>query len=160
MSGATDGLTFRAARRDDVETIVAMLADDALGSTREQLSPLPESYHRAFEAIARDANIELIVGCLDGAVVAVAQLSFTPHLSYRGGWRATVEGVRTAASVRSRGVGGALMRHAIERARQRNCHVIQLTTDKRRADARRFYERLGFRATHEGMKLHLHDAAP
>lgn len=146
---------FRDATAQDLDAIVAMLADDELGRQRERAeSPLPDSYFRAFDAIRRSDN-DLVVACIDGVVVAVLQITYTPHLSYQGGWRATVEGVRTAASVRGRGIGGALMRHALERARARGCHVVQLTTDKRRADARRFYERLGFMATHEGMKLHL-----
>lgn len=154
MSGLD--LRFREATREDLDTIVAMLADDALGQARERVeSPLPESYERAFEAIRRSDDIELIVGSLDGRVVAVLQLTFIPNISWQGSWRASIEGVRTAAELRGQGVGAALVRHAIERARERGCRIVQLDTDKRRTDAQRFYERLGFKATHEGMKLHL-----
>ncbi len=133
-----------------------MLADDVLGSTRERpQSPLPRSYEDAFHAIDEDPNVELVVGCMGDDVIAVAQISYTPHLSYGGRWRATVEGVRTAGHVRGRGIGAELMHHLIERARTRGCHMVQLTTDKRRQEAHRFYEKLGFKASHEGMKLHL-----
>lgn len=149
-------VTFRDAERADLESIVAMLADDVLGAARECAeSPLPRSYDDAFRAIEQDANTDLIVGCVDGAVVAVLQCTYTPNLSYQGSWRATIEGVRTASSVRGRGIGAALVRHAIERARARDCIFVQLTTDRRRADAHRFYERLGFVASHVGMKLRL-----
>lgn len=150
-------IEIRRATRDDVDAIVAMLADDPLGRARERYEqPLPRSYLDAFDAIDRDPNQALTVACDEaGRVVGVLQLTFTPYLTYQGGWRATVEGVRTASGARGRGIGGRLVRHAIERARERACHVIQLTTDKRRDDARRFYEALGFVATHEGMKLHL-----
>lgn len=153
-------IAFRDATAADVPSIVALLADDVLGSTREESGTgLAESYARAFRAIDADPNNELIVGCLDGAVVATLQLTYTPSLSFRGSWRATVESVRTAAALRGRGVGTALMRYAVERARARGCAIVQLSTNKVRTDARRFYERLGFIATHEGMKLMLDTSA-
>ena len=133
-----------------------MLADDELGSRRERFEiPLPAGYLEAFEAIDADPNNERIVATRCDEVVGVLQVTFTPYLTYQGSWRATIEGVRTAAAVRGQGVGGALLRHAIGRAEARGCHLVQLTTDKRRPDALRFYEMLGFEATHEGMKLHL-----
>ena len=147
---------FRRASREDVPAIVRMLASDALGSAREALeSPLPESYYEAFEAIDRDANNELVVAQLEGRIVGVLQITFIPYMTYRGGWRALIEGVRVDADVRSRGVGRQLFTWAIERARQRGCHLVQLTSDKARPDAIRFYENLGFVASHEGPKLHL-----
>lgn len=149
-------LTFRRARRDDVPHIVRMLADDPLGAKRERYeTPLPESYFAAFDAIDSDPNNELIVACLDGQVIGVLQLTFIPYLTYQGGCRALIEAVRVDASQRSSGVGRALFEWAIQRARDRRCHLIQLTTDKARPDALRFYEKLGFVASHEGMKLHL-----
>ncbi|HEX7120410.1 MAG TPA: GNAT family N-acetyltransferase [Longimicrobiales bacterium] len=149
-------VSFRAAVRDDVDAIVGMLADDMLGRTRERYTrPLPAAYFEAFEAIDADPNISLIVACRDGEVVGVVQLTLTPTLSYQGGWHATIEGVRTSSPVRGQGIGSALIRHAIGLAEARGCHLVQLMTDKRREDAKRFYERLGFQATHEGMKLHL-----
>lgn len=151
-----DQLVFRAARRGDIEAIVRLLADDDIGAGREQIGDeVPSSYHDAFAAIDADANNELLVGEAGGRVVGVLQLTFIPNLTYRGGWRAQIEGVRVAADQRGLGLGAALMRHAIARAEERGCVLVQLTTDKRRADARRFYERLGFQGSHEGMKLFL-----
>lgn len=147
-------LSFRAALRADVPAIVHMLADDHLGRTREQVSdPLPDSYYAAFDALANDPNNELIVATDDARVVATLQITFTPSLSHQGSWRATLESVRTASELRGQGIGAALVAYAIERAQLRGCRMVQLSTDKSRADARRFYERLGFHATHEGMKL-------
>ena len=149
-------LIVRKARRTDVEAIVGMLADDALGAQREELTePLPHAYHEAFAAIDADPNHELVVGEARGEIVATLQLSYLPYLTYRGGWRAQIEAVRVASEHRGGGVGGDMIRWAIARARERGCHVVQLTTDKMRPDAQRFYEGLGFRATHEGLKLHL-----
>jgi GNAT superfamily N-acetyltransferase len=145
--------SFRLARRADLAAIVALLADDALGATRELVAdpPLP-AYVAAFEAIDADPNNELVVACCGDAVVAVLQLTYTPYLVQQGAWRATIEGVRVASTQRSQGIGAALFEHAFERARVRGCRIVQLTTDKRRPDARRFYERLGFVASHDGMK--------
>lgn len=148
--------TFRRARADDVPDIVRLLADDPLGATRERYeSPLPESYARAFRAIEQDANNELVVACRGERVVGVLQLTYIPSLTYQGGWRALVEGVRVDSGERSQGLGKTLFEWAIARARERGCHMVQLTTDKARPDAKRFYESLGFVASHEGLKLHL-----
>lgn len=147
-----DELTCRVARRDDLPAIIAMLADDFLGAGRES-GGVDEAYVVAFEAIERDANNELLIAEQEGKAVATLQLTFTPSLSYHGSWRATIESVRTDSSRRNRGIGAALMRYAIERARARGCRLVQLSTNKQRRDALRFYERLGFLATHEGMKL-------
>lgn len=149
-------ITFRQATVEDLDSIVYMLSDDNLGKTRECYDhSLPENYIRAFHAIDADSNIVLIVACVEDTIVGVAQITFTPHLTYQGGWRATIEGVRTASSERSKGLGSQLIRYAIERAKERGCHMVQLTTDKKRVDALRFYERLGFKVSHEGLKLHL-----
>ena len=149
-------LNIRIAHREDLEGIVRMLADDPLGATRETYSiPLPASYGDAFEAILSDGNNELVAACLAGDVVGVLQITFIPYLTYRGGWRALVEGVRVDARVREKGVGSALLKWAISRARERGCHLVQLTTDISRGEAKTFYESLGFAATHHGMKLHL-----
>jgi GNAT superfamily N-acetyltransferase len=133
-----------------------MLADDVLGANREEYRlPLPAEYATAFEAIDRDPNNELIVAELDGRVVGVLQITWLPYLTHKGSWRALIEGVRVDASVRSEGIGRRLFTWAIERARERGCRMVQLTTDKARPDALRFYESLGFVASHEGMKLML-----
>ena len=151
-----DDLIFRAADRTDVPNIVRMLSDDPLGATRERFGdPLPPAYYKAFETIDADPNNELIVACVSGEVVGMFQLTFIPYLTYQGRWRALIEGVRVDARVRSQGVGRKMFEWAIARAKERGCHVVQLTTNRARPDARRFYESLGFAATHDGMKLHL-----
>ncbi|EDL65645.1 GNAT family N-acetyltransferase [Bacillus sp. SG-1] len=150
-------LTFRKAAEQDLDSIVRLLSDDILGIKRERYQhPLPNSYITAFQAIDADPNNELIVACLDGEVVGVQQITFTPYITHQGGWRATIEGVRTASAVRGQGVGKEMIQYAIQRAKERGCHLVQLTTDKQRPEALRFYERLGFSATHEGLKLKLH----
>ncbi|KPL58518.1 GNAT family N-acetyltransferase [Rossellomorea vietnamensis] len=149
-------LYFREATEKDVDHIVEMLADDVLGSQRERYEqPIPKSYLQAFKAIETDPNNELVVASDGDEVVGVQQITFTPYLTHQGGWRASIEGVRTSASVRGEGVGTKLIQWAIHRAKERGCHLIQLTTDKQRPDALRFYEKLGFKATHEGLKLKL-----
>jgi ribosomal protein S18 acetylase RimI-like enzyme len=142
--------------RHDLHAMVALLADDVLGRRREcsDATP-PASYFEAFDAIERDPNQELMVATLDARTVGMLQLTFTPVLSQQGGWRATVESVRVASAERSLGIGRQMLQWAIARAAQRGCRIVQLSTDKSRTGAIRFYERLGFRATHEGMKLAL-----
>jgi GNAT superfamily N-acetyltransferase len=118
---------------------------------------LPAAYWRAFEAIAADARNLLVVAELDRRVVGTLQLTFIPSLTFVGGERAQIEAVHVDGRHRGRGLGGAMLRWAIERARERGCRLVQLTTDKRRPDALRLYESLGFQATHEGLKLRLDD---
>jgi GNAT superfamily N-acetyltransferase len=147
---------MRRASAADLPAIVRMLADDALGAQRENYTlPLPESYGQAFASIDADPNNELIVAELAGQVIGVMQLTFIPYLTYRGSWRALIEGVRVDASQRGAGIGRQMFEWAIERARQRGCHMVQLTSDKKRPDAIRFYQSLGFVASHEGFKLHM-----
>ncbi|MGH7483645.1 MAG: GNAT family N-acetyltransferase [Longimicrobiales bacterium] len=151
-----DGLRFRVATLEDLPELVRMLADDPLGARRERYEdPLPRSYIDAFGAIDANPDIELTVAELDGRVAGMLQLMFIPNLSYQGRWRAMIEGVRVDSAMRGQRIGRALIEHAVARARERGCHMVQLTSDKNRTDALRFYERLGFGATHEGMKLHL-----
>lgn len=152
----TDPVHFRSARLADLPAIVALLADDPLGATRERLEdPLPNAYLRAFTAIDQDPNQDLIVADRGGVVAGVLQLTFIASLTWQGSTRALIEGVRIASGLRGMGIGEALVREAIARARAHGCAIVQLTTDRSRADAHRFYERLGFKATHVGMKLHL-----
>ena len=134
--------------------IVGLLADDVLGAGRESPGDL-EPYRRAFAEIDGDDRQYLAVAEEDGRVVGTLQLTVLPGLSRQGARRAQVEAVRVAGSARRHGLGEALLRWAIEEARCRGCAVVQLTSDKARGDAHRFYERLGFTATHEGFKLTL-----
>lgn len=146
--------SIRQATAADVPAIIALLADDDIGATREA----PEDrapYEESFAAIAGDPCQLLVVGERDGHIVATMQLTFIPGLSRRGTWRAQIEGVRVASSARGLGLGEKLIRWAIERARERGCALVQLTSDARRQDAHRFYERLGFTASHTGFKLQL-----
>jgi len=150
------GTIFRLATRADLPSIVRMLADDDLGSQRERFEdPLPESYYFAFEQIHNDPNHELIVAERNGEVIGTLHLMYLPSISYQGGLRAQVESVRVDKRFQSRGIGTEMMKWAMDRARQRGAHVVQLTTHKTREDAHRFYERLGFKGTHLGMKLSL-----
>jgi ribosomal protein S18 acetylase RimI-like enzyme len=147
-------IEFRTARADDVPAIVALLADDKLGATREDPSNL-EPYRKAFAALTAQTGNAIIVADDNGEIVACLQLTMVSGLSRRGAARAIIEGVRVAASRRGQRIGEALVEHAIERARKAGARLIQLTSDKSRLDAHRFYERLGFKATHIGMKLEL-----
>ena len=151
-------LSVREADASQIEDIVRLLADDPLGKSRERFEmPLPSAYVSAFEAIVRDPNNELLVGMVRERLVGVLQLTYLPNLTYMGRWRAQIEGARIARDFRSQGAGRALFEHAIERARTRNCRLVQLTTDKSRPDTLAFYEALGFEASHVGLKLHLPD---
>ena len=157
MPGAVT-LEFRPAERADVPAILRLLADDEITRSRGYgvvAEEVDAATWAAFEAIDADPNNELIVAEDGGEVVATCQLTFTPGLSRGGAWRMTVEAVRVRAESRSGGIGRKLMAYAIDRARDRGCRMVQLTTDKRRADAHRFYASLGFTASHEGMKLAL-----
>lgn len=149
-------VTFRRATASDLPAIVAMLADDGLGRGREDASlPLAHGYLDAFAAIEADSNQMLGVAEADGVVVGTLQLTFLPGLSHKGAWRGQVESVRVASSRRGTGLGQAMLEWAVGECRARGCRMVQLTTDKTRVDAHRFYERLGFKASHEGFKLQL-----
>jgi ribosomal protein S18 acetylase RimI-like enzyme len=152
---ATSAVTIRRATRDDVGAIVAMLADDPLGSARERIEdPLPPSYFRAVEALERDPNIQLMVAADgDGTVVGCLQLCILPGLSSQGASRALIEDVRVATRCRSRGIGEQLVRWAVAEARARGCKLVELLTHHTRVDAQRFYKRLGFQPSHVGMTL-------
>jgi len=150
-------MTFRAARKEDVPGIVKMIADDKLGSQREDFQdPIPAKYYAAFENIREDNNQELIVVEGEtGELLGTLQLSFIQYLTYQGGVRAQIEQVRVNKAFRGMGIGEALFKWAIERAKEHKAHLIQLTTDKKRPEAIKFYIKFGFTASHEGMKLHL-----
>ena len=149
-------VAFRRAQAGDLPAIVAMLANDALGSTREDPRlPLAPAYLEAFAAIGADPNQLLAVAVEDGEMVGTLQLTFIPGLSHLGAWRGQIEAVRVASSRRGTGLGARLVEWAVEQCRARGCRMVQLTTSTSRKDAQRFYERLGFRHTHAGYKLSL-----
>ena len=148
--------TFRRATRDDLPTIVALIADDQIGRTREDLSTPPNAaYVEAFAAIQRDENQILAVAEQDGAVIGCLQITFIPGISRQGMWRGNIESVRVAKELRGQGIGRAFFEWAIAQCRMRGCKLVQVTTDKRRSDASRFYQSLGFTPSHDGMKLSL-----
>jgi N-acetylglutamate synthase-like GNAT family acetyltransferase len=148
-------ITIRRARRDDVGVIVAMLADDPLGSGRERLEdPLPASYFRAFEVLEHASHIQLVVAeDEDGAVIGCLQLCILPGLSSQGASRGLIEDVRVATHCRSRGVGEKIVQWAVAEARAKGCALVELLTHSTRVDAQRFYARLGFQPSHVGMTL-------
>ncbi|PSJ63717.1 GNAT family N-acetyltransferase [Pseudaminobacter soli (ex Li et al. 2025)] len=149
-------ISFRRARETDLPAIVAMLADDELGRQREDTShPLAECYRNAFKSIDADPNQFLAVVTEDEAVVGTLQLTFIPGLSRKGAWRGQIEAVRIAGHRRGGGLGRQMFEWAIEQCRERGCNLVQLTTDRDRPDAHRFYEQLGFTASHIGYKLAL-----
>lgn len=150
-------LVLRAAEADDLPAIVRLLAEDQLGASRDGITDAADlqPYLRAFEAVDADPAHLLLVAADSEQVVATMQLSFIPGLARRGALRAQIEAVRVRQDYRSNGLGAALIDWAIGESRSRGCALVQLTTDKSRADAHRFYERLGFVASHEGLKLML-----
>ena len=149
-------VAFRRATADDLTKIIELLADDELGRQREEPGPPPSPrYQAAFAAIDEDPNQVLAVVEEGGAVVGCLQLSFIPGLSRIGLWRGQIESVRIASRRRGGGLGQKMFVWAIEECRKRGCGLVQLTTDKTRPDALRFYESLGFAASHEGLKLQL-----
>ena len=149
-------ISIRRAIEADVAAIVAMLADDALGRAREDASlPLAQPYLDAFAAIEGDPN-QLLAVMTDGDdVIGTLQITFLAGLSLRGAWRGQIEAVRVASGRRGEGLGQRLLEWAIDKCRERGCRIVQLTTNKSRTNAHRFYERLGFKASHIGYKLEL-----
>ncbi|MHC5232055.1 GNAT family N-acetyltransferase [Brucella sp. LJL56] len=149
-------IAIRKAAAADVAAIVSMLADDALGAQREDANlPLRDSYRNAFAAIDADPNQLLAVVEHDGEIIGCMQISFIPGLSRMGMWRGQIESVRIASHIRGGGIGRQMIGWAIEQCRERGCGLVQLTTDKSRSDALRFYQSLGFTDSHEGLKLSL-----
>lgn len=150
-------LVFKIAKKEDLVEIVYLLYNDELGKNRENfITPLPKSYIDAFENIDSDPNQELIVvKTLDGTIAATLQLSYIQTLTHQAARRVQIEGVRVSEIFRGRGLGTSIFEWAIERAKSRGARIIQLTSDKRRPSAIHFYEKLGFKASHEGMKIML-----
>jgi GNAT superfamily N-acetyltransferase len=152
--GGLINVTFRKACASDVADIARLLADDDLGRGREDLGDLAE-YRRAFALIDEDPRQLLVVAVRDATVVGTVQLSIIPSMTHRGAIRAQIEGVRVSSASRGSGIGRAMLQWTFEQARANHCAMVQLTTDKRRPDAKRFYESMGFTASHEGMKCTL-----
>lgn len=154
-------MEIRDVTREDLPAVVALLADDELGRHREDASlPLDPAYTAAFAAIEADPNHRVVVAVgADGAIVGTLQLSFLPHLAFRGGWRAQIEAVRVARDRRDAGLGRELLGWAIAEADRRGCHLVQLTTNDERDAAHGFYAALGFEGTHRGMKRYLRGSA-
>ncbi|WP_410789715.1 GNAT family N-acetyltransferase [Kribbella sp. C-35] len=147
-------VVIRRATASDVAAIVAMIADDQLGATRESLDDLTP-YLAAFEQIDADPNQLLVVADRNDEVIGTLQLTIIPGLSRRGSTRGLIEAVRVAAPARGSGLGTTLVQWAVEESRTRGCTLVQLTSDKSRTNAHRFYTNLGFANTHEGFKLKL-----
>jgi ribosomal protein S18 acetylase RimI-like enzyme len=155
-SSTVTDVAFRRARREDVPEIVRLLADDHLGTNRESATePLADVYWDAFAEVDADPRQELIVAELQGVVVGCLQLTILQGLSQMGARYGKIAALRVASQSRCRGIGARMVRHAVETARSRGCRRVQLTSDKVRVDAVRFYERLGFVASHVGLKLAL-----
>ena len=145
---------FRKANEEDLQAIVRLLADDDLGAKRERYEePLPDCYYKAFKAIEVQSGNQIILAVDGQAVIGCLQLTIIPGLARQGMKRAQIEGVRVDQRHRGKRVGEALLKEAIAIAKSEECGLVQLTTDKQRDDAQRFYNRLGFLASHEGMKL-------
>ena len=152
----SNNIAFRVAERGDLPAVVRLLADDGLGKGREcPADPLPRAYGEAFDRMAAQPGNVCLLAEIDETVVGCLQLTVIHGLSRTGMSRAQIEGVRVAGSHRGLGIGESLFREAVDRARAVGCGLVQLTTDKARPDALRFYEKLGFTASHEGMKLNL-----
>jgi GNAT superfamily N-acetyltransferase len=151
----------REANAKDVASIVALLADDDLGRSRETVtSPVHDSYVCAFEEMQSHPGITELVAASETGVVGCLQLSILPGLARCGSRRALIEAVRVASHCRNRGIGQLLVSAAVDRARAADCAFVWVTSDRRRVDAHRFYARLGFVASHEGMKLTLDSSSP
>ncbi|MFE2324028.1 GNAT family N-acetyltransferase [Streptomyces sp. NPDC059385] len=148
------GLSIRPAGEADLPAIVAMLADDPLGATRESPDDLAP-YRTALKRLADDPNQHLVVAVRADRIVGTLQLTIVPGLSRKGSTRSIIEGVRVHADERGSGLGTRFIEWAIEKSRAENCDLVQLTSDATRTDAHRFYERLGFTASHVGFKLQL-----
>lgn len=149
-------LTFRDATDADLPFIVGLIVEDTVISTNDNVADaMHADYRNALAAMTADPNNRMIIAELNGAPVGCTQLTFLPGIMRRGMWRTLVEVVHIAADHRGKGLGGEMMRWVIEESRRRGCGMVQLTSNKKRPDAHRFYERLGFAKSHEGFKLYL-----
>ncbi|AJE41525.1 GNAT family N-acetyltransferase [Streptomyces nodosus] len=144
-------LEIRRATADDLPAIIAMLADDPLGAQRESPEDLAP-YLSALERLNGDPNQHLVVAVREGRLIGTLQLTIVPGLSRKGATRSLIEAVRVHADERGSGLGTRLIEWAVDESRRQNCQLVQLTSDATRTDAHRFYERLGFEASHVGFK--------
>ncbi|MGW0756039.1 N-acetyltransferase family protein [Streptomyces sp. NPDC002814] len=154
LETGTGDLDIRPATQDDVPAIVAMLADDPLGAQRESPDDLTP-YLTALERLSADPNQHVVVAVREGRIVGTLQLTIIPGLSRKGATRSIIEAVRIHADERGSGLGTQLIDWAVDESRRQDCQLVQLTSDASRTDAHRFYERLGFEASHVGFKLTL-----
>ena len=149
-------ISFRVATHDDLMSIVDLLENDMIGSTRETAtSLLSDNYIKAFEEIDADFNAHITVMLDHDQIIGCAQLNYLRNLTYEGGLRAQIEGVRIHTDYRNQGMGRILFAHMMQLSRDKGCHLIQLTTDKSRNEAYQFYKKIGFKNTHEGFKYYL-----
>ncbi|MDI9638527.1 GNAT family N-acetyltransferase [Kamptonema cortianum] len=151
-----DKFTLRSAEEKDLSEIIRLFFEDNLGAMREHFSdPLLPSYLKAFDAITQDKNQALLIVEYYDQVIGTCHLTFMPSLSFKGSWRLNIENIHIDKRFQNQGVGTRMLQKAIDLGRKRGCKIIQLTTNKNRFRAKAFYEKLGFEATHEGMKLYL-----
>lgn len=151
---APEGIAIRAATRADLRAVVALFVDDETGGHGDSLDPsVWPVYEAAWDRVAASPNDTVFVAELDGTIVGTYQLTYVPTIVHRGRLRAMIESVHVLSRLRGQGVGQAMMIHAVETARAAGAGIVQLTSNKRRLDAHRFYERLGFEKSHEGFKL-------
>jgi ribosomal protein S18 acetylase RimI-like enzyme len=148
-----NNLVFRNATKLDLPLLVEMLREDELGKHRESTNP--SLYEGAFLEIETDHNNQVLVAEFEGNLVAMLQLTFIRHLTFQGGLRAQIEGVRVHKNYRGQGIGKNLIAYAISMAKAKKCHLVQLTSNKNRKEALQFYEKIGFKGTHVGFKLEL-----
>lgn len=154
MHEAAPSLEIRLATRQDVPAIVRMLQRDSVSNFSGDTGTI-EQQLKAFDEISSHPDNELIVAMLGDEIVGTLQLTFIPGMSYQGAWRALVEAVRVRDDIRNQRIGTRMMEWVVQRARARQCRLVQLTTNRIRVDAQRFYQRLGFTPSHVGMKLML-----
>jgi ribosomal protein S18 acetylase RimI-like enzyme len=149
-------LTLRCAEEKDIPGIIGLFMEDKFSATREELTdPLLPSYYKAFQAIIEDKNQLLLVVDYNEGLIGTCHLTFLPSLSFKGSWRLNIENIHVAKKFQNQGVGTWMLQKAITLGQEKGCKIIQLTTNKKRVRAKAFYEKLGFKPTHEGMKLYL-----
>ena len=148
-------IDIQPAKKQHLQEIVALLANDQLGVTRETTGPLTRPYTQAFEKIQQDPNAQILIALKEGNVIGCLQLNIIANLTFGGATRGQIEGVRVSPSAQGQGVGRQLFEKAIQICQSQGCKMVQLTTNNARPDAAIFYEKLGFTGSHMGFKLML-----